>query len=65
LFKKFVFSEKHRTFAFEFYADKGKTEADKQYTLNKPQIVPHKTETTTYFTVFQANKKSIKSPIGT
>jgi hypothetical protein len=51
-----------RIFAPEFYADRDRTKVDKQDTLNKPQIVPHKTETIAYLTVFQANKKSNKSP---
>jgi hypothetical protein len=58
LLKKFVFSEKHHTFAIEFYADKGKTVADKQGTLNKPQIVPHKTEIITYLSILQIVLKS-------
>jgi hypothetical protein len=49
-------------FALEFYADRDRTKVDKQDTLNKPQIVPHKTEITTYLAVFQTNKKSNKSP---
>ncbi|MDR1115792.1 MAG: hypothetical protein LBL33_06565, partial [Tannerella sp.] len=53
-----------RIFALEFYADRDRTKVDKQDTLNKPQIVPHKTETTTYLAVFQTNKKSNKSPDG-
>jgi hypothetical protein len=52
-----------RVFALEFYADRNRTKVDKQDTLNRPQIVPHKTETTTYLTVFQTNKKSNKSPL--
>jgi hypothetical protein len=51
-----------RIFALEFYADRDRTKVDKQDTLNKPQIVPHKAEATTYLTVFQTNKKSNKSP---
>jgi hypothetical protein len=36
----------------EFYADRDSTKADKQDTLNKPQIVSHETEETTYLAVF-------------
>jgi hypothetical protein len=59
----FLFFQKTvRIFALEFYADRDRTKGDKQDTLNKPQIVPHKTEITTYLAVFQTNKKSNKSP---
>jgi hypothetical protein len=51
-----------RIFALGFYADRDRTKVDKQDTLDKPQIVPHKTETMTYLAVFQTNKKSNKNP---
>jgi hypothetical protein len=40
------------------------TKVDKQDTLDKPQIVPHKTETTTYLIVFQTDKNQPKALSG-
>jgi hypothetical protein len=46
-----------------FYADKGRTAADKQDALNKPQIVSHKTEIITYLAVLQEIFQLSKSPV--
>jgi hypothetical protein len=58
--KVWFFFEKNSTFTSEF-VDKGKTQTDKQDTLNKPQIILHKTETATYLTTIQINEKLYRS----
>jgi hypothetical protein len=57
------FRKTARISAPKFYGDKGKTKVDKQDTLSKPQIVPHKTEMTIHLSVFQIKTPKEKWPL--
>jgi hypothetical protein len=46
-------------FVPEFYADKGQSDADRQDTPDKPQIVPHKTEVIFNLLIYNRLQKTL------